>query len=123
MATYPYDRLSTMDPAELQSIWQACLQGNQTCCEAHARYDAEPEDQEKFDIWMQAVQSELLRRGLPTARVREPFNCPGCGGQLQTISGEYGAVYVDCHTCRTRRRLGDHMNCALGSPERLPTAA
>jgi hypothetical protein len=118
---FPHERLDSMSDKELQDIWQAILQISHPCCCAHSDTSRDNETEEAYaerTEWEQAVFTTLEMRQLPTKRQHpepEPLTCSTCHGELETLEGNYGVMYVVCRTCQTHRQLGDHMDCSLGT--------
>lgn len=113
--------LEKKSDGEILAIWRSLM--TPSCgCALHTSDAAVPVS----DEWAEAVQTELIRRGLPE-HVSPPDNgelaCPTCSADCATACPPSGGpdVYLVCRPCSTMRRLGDHMNCRLGPVEPLPT--
>lgn len=120
MATqaFPYDRLSDMSDEEVQRIWWALIASN---CGCFTHSDSLQEHTPELEDWATAVYSEITRRGLSSKPEPEPpLACEQCGGDVSVESADFGPdSYIVCTHCKTRRLMGDHMNCRLGKPEPL----
>ena len=115
------DRLVERSDEEVAEIYRALIETDRLsrCCQWHSERVRPPELE-----WFEAVYCEMGVRGLPTEFVPqcEGANCPTCGSTYETVVDPeaFMHIYRVCRQCRTRRKLGDSVDCRIGSPEPLP---
>jgi len=119
--TTDFDRLIKMPDEEVAVVYQSLVitERQSRCCQWHGDRVRPPEPE-----WYEAVHCEMEVRDLSTdiTPPDEGANCPTCGSKHETVDDPkaFMHTYRVCRSCKTRRKLGDNVDCRTGQPEPLP---